>query len=55
MGFSFKYSRLDFTYLREFELANGIGGIGFEIFKITQETKKLASRVPKWASPRGTL
>ena len=29
--------------------------VGFEIFKITQETKKLASRVPKWASPRGTL
>ena len=27
----------------------------FEIFKIAQETKKLASRVPKWASPRGTL
>ena len=29
--------------------------VGFEIFKIAQETKKLASRVPKWASPRGTL
>ena len=25
MGFSFKYCRLDFTYLWEFELANGIG------------------------------
>ena len=29
--------------------------VGFEIFKTAQETKKLASRVPKWASPRGTL
>ena len=27
MGFLFKYSRLDFTYLREVELANGIGGL----------------------------
>ena len=29
MGFSFKYSRLDFTYLREFELANGNGDTTF--------------------------
>ena len=29
--------------------------VGFEIFIIAQETKKLASRVPKWASPRSTL
>ena len=26
--------------------------VGFEIFKIAQQTKKLASKVPKWASPR---
>ena len=27
--------------------------VGFEIFKIAQETKKLAPRAPEWASPRG--
>ena len=27
--------------------------VGFGIFKIAQETKKLAPRAPEWASPRG--
>ena len=29
--------------------------VGFEIFKIVQETIKLAPRATEWASTRGTL